>query len=124
MSAPGFHRLLWPFSDQNFEPHPLPANSKPMINSVNTWHNIRTLVLLSLSKNGPTKENLKDFYRTFRATHGVRITMGGSKEELAYRIVNKLTEFEETGDTVAWEAAYQSWMDVKFARFPNCKRDE
>ncbi|KAJ7733492.1 hypothetical protein B0H16DRAFT_1732303 [Mycena metata] len=96
-----------------------------MSTAVYSWHDIRTLVLMSLSKNGPTLKNLKDFCRTFKAAEdGVRIPMGGSKEDLVYRIVNKMDEFEEQGDSAAWEAAYESWMDVKFALFPNSKRDE
>ncbi|KAJ7734598.1 hypothetical protein B0H16DRAFT_1731664 [Mycena metata] len=95
-----------------------------MASTVYQWHDIRTLVLMSLSKGGPTQKNLKDFCRVFKETYNYRITMGGTKDELAYRIVDRMTEYKAKGDTEAWEAAYESWMDVKFALFPNSKRDE
>ncbi|KAJ7709285.1 hypothetical protein B0H16DRAFT_1745933 [Mycena metata] len=95
-----------------------------MTSAVYQWHDIRTLVLMSLSKGGPTLKNLKDFCRVFREKYNYRITVGGTKDELVYRIVDRMTGYEEKGDAKAWEAAYQSWMDVKFALFLNCKRDE
>ncbi|KAJ7026437.1 hypothetical protein C8F04DRAFT_1268077 [Mycena alexandri] len=86
----------------------------------NSWHKF----LRGLEKNGPTLDQLKGFCRSFKDAHGTRIVMRGTKEDLVYRIVDKLQEFAENGDTDAWEVAYQSWMDQKYARFPDFNRDE
>ncbi|KAJ7019551.1 hypothetical protein C8F04DRAFT_1188791 [Mycena alexandri] len=83
---------------------------------------IRTMILMV--DNGPFKSDLLDFVRTMKTKHAIRILAGGTKIELAGRISNKLTEFEVNGDAVGWERAYNVWMDLKFTRFPNQKRDK
>ncbi|KAJ7040621.1 hypothetical protein C8F04DRAFT_1253942 [Mycena alexandri] len=74
--------------------------------AVNQWHNIRSLVLQGLSDNGPHLADLKNFCRTFRAAYGAHIVMGGSKHTLVWRIVDKLTEYEESENVEAWQVAY------------------
>ncbi|KAJ7039968.1 hypothetical protein C8F04DRAFT_1254419 [Mycena alexandri] len=54
-----------------------------------------------------------------RTSTGVRIGAGGTKQEIAWRISAKMTEYQDAGDTVMWEAAYTVWMDMKYALFPD-----
>ncbi|KAJ7026441.1 hypothetical protein C8F04DRAFT_1268080 [Mycena alexandri] len=86
-----------------------------MSSSVNVNHNIRTLVLMT--DKGPFKKDLLKFVRDFKALTGVSIGAEGTKQEIAYRISAKMTEFEDAGDTQSWEAAQ---FDEGFV--PICKK--
>ncbi|KAJ7767254.1 hypothetical protein B0H16DRAFT_1686849 [Mycena metata] len=84
-----------------------------MATLVNASHDIRPIILGEHS--GPTKQELLRFVPELNAVHSVSIDAQGTKEELAGRISEKLTIYEQENDMEMWDSAYQVWLNVQFA---------